>query len=121
VSDWVGDAINGCNPVTVTVTRYAVPVVVNGRRQALVVDSAFPIVASIQPLSGQDLKWLPEGLRTERTKKIYTQTELYTVEASASTVPDRLSYRGVDYLVNRKFDWEDTGDYFKFVITAVDR
>jgi hypothetical protein len=121
MSDWVGDAINGCNPVTVTVTRYAAPVVTKGRRQDLVVDSTFEIVASIQPLSGKDLQQLPEGMRTERTKKIYTQTELFTAEVSASTVPDRLSYDGVDYLVSRSFDWEDTGDYYKLIITAVDR
>lgn len=121
MSEFVGDAINACNPVTVTATRYAVPVVTKGRRQGLVVDSTFPVVASIQPLSPQELQQLPEGMRTQGRKKVYTQTELFTAEVAQSDVADRFDYQGVTYMIESKADWEDFGDYFKFVAVRIDR
>ena len=119
--DWVGDAISWCNPPTVTVTRYAAPVVIAGRRQALVEDSTFPIVASIQPLSPQELQQLPEGMRTQGVKKVYTQTELFTVETAESKVADRFDYKDVTYMIKSKADWDDYGDYFKFLAVRIDR
>jgi hypothetical protein len=121
VSAWVGDAINACNPVTVTVTRYLAPVVTAGRRQDLVVDTTFSMIASIQPLTQQELQLLPEGMRTQGRVKVYTQTELFTLKQATAIPPDRFSYGGVDYLVERKDDWEDYGDYFKFIAVRVNR
>ena len=121
MSSFVGDAIHGCNPVTVTVTRYLAPVVTKGRRQGLVVDTTFPMTASIQPLSMQELQRLPEGMRSQGRVKVYTQIELFTLKQPTGIPPDRFSYNGVDYLVETKDDWEDTGDYFKFIAVRVDR
>jgi hypothetical protein len=50
--------------------------------------------ASVQPASSKDLLLLPEGERTRETVKVYTATELFTVDVVASRPADRFVYDG---------------------------
>lgn len=53
------------------------------------------ITASVQPAQGEDLQALPEGLRSRRTIKVYTTTELRTADQQAGTSPDQLVLSGL--------------------------
>lgn len=59
------------------------------------------IVASLQPVSGQDLMHLPEGQRTKTVIKLYTNTVLYTVREAVSKVADIIVWEGKEYEVSR--------------------
>lgn len=55
------------------------------------------ITASLHPLSGEDLRQLPEGRRTDQTYKLYTSMLLNTVTADAN--PDYTMITGSKYEV----------------------
>lgn len=54
------------------------------------VESTFEIMGSVQPLNGEELQRLPENLRTKRTVKIYTKTE---VENNDTVVIDSTDFQ----------------------------
>jgi hypothetical protein len=65
--------------------------------------STVPIMATIQPVSDQDLKALPEGTRSSDVVKIYTETLLYTVEdKGVNQQPDRITWFGAVYEITSK-------------------
>lgn len=106
------DAIEDCS-VDLVGTRFASPTVVNGRVTAKAIESTFDFRGSIQPLSGRELKQLPEGSRDQNRKKLYTATELFTVRSSASKLPDHVTYKGETFIVDKVADWDDLGGYFR--------
>ena len=75
-----------------TITRYASGTMVKGRYVAGST-STLTIQASIQPVSGEDLKPLPEGRRLDDFVKVYTDSNLQTLPSQ----PDRLTWRGYTY------------------------
>jgi len=65
--------------------------------------STVSIMATIQPVSDQDLKALPEGTRSSDVVKIYTDTVLYTVEDQGTNQqPDRITWFGHVYEITSK-------------------
>jgi hypothetical protein len=58
------------------------------------------IQAHIQPAKGIELQDLPEGRHGRDTIKIYTVTELKTVDETAKTQPDQIVYLGKKYQVD---------------------
>ncbi len=121
MSDPVGEAIEACEPPQVEVTRFRAVPVSRGRVVGKLDESRFVIEASVQPLTQKELQLLPEGARTQGRVKIYTQTELLTAEVSECKMPDRIRYRGVEYLVKEVDDWVDAGGYFKAIGVRTER
>ena len=48
------------------------------------------ITASVQPFGARELQLLPEGWRSRQPRKIYTETELRTVDQHGETSADRI-------------------------------
>lgn len=93
---------------TYTVTRTEVGEYTQGRYTSGGT-STFSIVADVQDVSGRVLKDLPEGLRAEDTKVIYTVIELrglYPIRPAASgsddpaNEPDKIEIEGEMYRVH---------------------
>lgn len=54
------------------------------------------IMATIQPVTGEDMKTLPEGRRLSDYVKVYTSTEVFPVSETIQQ-PDQLVWRGSTY------------------------
>jgi hypothetical protein len=67
--------------------------------------STFTIEASVQPMSGQEMKLLPENRREEEWTKIYTDTELYSAEKGSTGNADIVTIAGNSYEVFKIFPW----------------
>jgi hypothetical protein len=74
---------------TLNVTRYSSGGFVDGEWVEGAA-SAFTIQASVQPVNGRELETLPEGQRTRRTYKVYTDTLLQV--ATPESRSDRIAY-----------------------------
>jgi hypothetical protein len=70
-------------------------------------DSTFEIQASIQPISGSDMKLLPENRREEEITKLYTDTKLNGIIKGSGLNPDFVVIDGVDHEVIRTFNWRN--------------
>jgi hypothetical protein len=121
MSDWVGDAIAACEPVEAELVRYLPPPMVDGQVVGELEESSIPVLCSIQPMTQKELQLLPEGMRARGRVKIYTQTEMHTVERSECNVPDRVRYRDVEYLVEMVDTWLDQADYYKVIAVRTTR
>lgn len=75
-------AIASFSTGTYTVTRTAAGSSTLGRYTAGAT-STFDIVASVQPVTGRDLLAMPEGLRADETRIVYTTTELRALTAAS--------------------------------------
>ena len=96
-----------------TVTRVTPPVgpaFVDGLPSAATLSSVL-ITASIQPLSGQQLRTRPELRDLGGAMRLFTATALQTQP------PDRLTYQGHEYEVTQLLDWYEVGNYGEYVIT----
>lgn len=80
---------------TITLRRVAAQSVGSDGRGVDGSSSDTEIMASVQPAQGEDLQVLPEGLRSRRTIKVYTETELRTADQQAGTAPDKLVLSGL--------------------------
>lgn len=67
--------------------------------------STFSITAHVQPVTGRDLKTLPEGQRAEDSRIVYTTTELRATAGG----PDSISIGGEAYEVTRVETWSGLG------------
>lgn len=66
-------------------------------------ETTLTIMASVQPLSDQDLVAVPEGRRESDMVKIYTDTDLYSQgDRGSGQSPDRLVWIGEDYEISSK-------------------
>jgi len=83
--------------------------------------STVPIMATIQPVSDQDLKALPEGTRSSDVVKIYTETLLYTVEdKGVNQQPDRITWFGAVYEITSKSVRQmDIISHYRYMATKV--
>ena len=84
--------------VDVSVTREAAPTVVVGDIVRGAAET-FTIRAHVQPVKGPELANYPEGMRTRRAIRLYTETALRAVDDEAGTPPDRLTYDGATFEV----------------------
>ena len=102
---------------TYTVTRSTPGAVTNGRKSASS-SSTFTIEASEQPLSGRDLRALPEGERTDDKIKLYTETELRT--RTGTHEADTIVIGSYTYKVITVQTWNGLGSiYYKAIISKV--
>lgn len=81
--------------------------------------STVNIVASIQPMSGDDLKSLAEGQHTEDTRVCFTETELKT--RAAGFEPDRVPVDGKTFEVIRVEKWtaDKWGTHYRCYLSKV--
>lgn len=102
-----------------SVRRFAAPVLDAATgRYTEGVESTVEISASFQPLSRSELEFLPEGRREEHAYKIYTATELRTLQDG--TNPDRVVIDGVDYEVYSRLPWRNSIiNHYKFLVMKV--
>jgi len=101
------DVIADLGTGTYTVWRTAEGAYVAGRYAAGAA-SSFEVVACVQPVTGWDLKNLPEAQHAEETKVIYCATELRT--RTTEQEPDRIVIDGAYYEIFRVEKWEAFGD-----------
>ena len=115
----LSDAVLQCS-VEAVVTRHVSVGLEKGRKKDPRVEQ-FCVDAAITPMTGQDLKRLPEGQMVEGSVLIITPTELKTENSSACRIADRLDYRGVTYQISMVNDWFDAGGFYECFGTRLDR
>lgn len=105
-------------PGGITIRRGSAGSSVKGRfTKGATLDTA-GVVASVQPITGSELERLPEGLRSKRPEKLYSETELKQVDVGAGTPPDLVIWDGEIWEVQRVrlHTW---GGYYKAIIVKV--
>ncbi len=66
-------------------------------------ESTVSIMASVQPMSGEDIVAVPEGRRASDMVKLYTDSDLFSQgDAGSGQSPDRLVWLGKDYEIHSK-------------------
>lgn len=81
-------------------------------------ETTFTIEASVQPLSGSDIRLLPENRREEELTKIYTDSELRASEKGSAGNCDIVVIKGRDYEVVTEFPWENNViNHFKYILS----
>lgn len=78
-----------------------------------------PIVAMVQPLSGRDLKRMPEGMQTSELRAIWTTSELKL--AGGGFEPDLVTVDGISWEVQLFEDWAVLGNYRRYIAAKVDK
>jgi hypothetical protein len=99
--------IASLNPGTYTVKRRAAGTYTQGRYTAGA-QTTLSIVADVQPVTGRELRDLPEGQRGDETKLVITETELRVRQPSSES--DLVTIGGEDYRVVKVERWESFGD-----------
>jgi hypothetical protein len=120
-NEWIGDAVLACGPVTVDRVQHLPAPVIKGKASGPLETSTTQVKGSLQPMTGRELQLLPEGLRNRGVWKFYSQTSFQTADVAECGVPDRLVFDGVTYEVHQVDPWDHVADYFKIILTRVDR
>jgi hypothetical protein len=81
-----------------TVTRTATGAYVSGRYQSGEPES-FTIIADVQPVTGELLRDLPEGMRADETRVVFTTAELRALDDASE--PDVIDIDGYHWRVVR--------------------
>jgi hypothetical protein len=82
-------------------------------------ESTFEVEASVQPLSGNMVKLLPEHRRTAESILIYLEEELRTSKESEKLPADIFVYQGKNFEVFTVKNWSDITDIPHFEVVAV--
>ena len=102
---------------TYTVRRLAAGALVLGRWTPGA-SANFSIDAVVQPLTGNDLKMLPEGFHTANTRRVWTETPLKVTEDGSE--PDTIEIGGEDYRVIQSQSWVGLGgDHYAAIVAKV--
>jgi hypothetical protein len=76
------------------------------------------IQASIQPAGDSDVQTLPEGRRERKAFRLYTITDLVSLQESEN--PDRATLFGEEYEVVTKNPWQNgVIPHFKYIVVKV--
>lgn len=113
----MSDVVNSMLTDAYTVSRRSPSAYVDGRLQPST-DSILVIDASVQPLVGPaDLQRLPEGMRTDEARVIFTTTELFTQGPGQD--PDIISIEGFAYEVHTVEAWGNVGNYYRAIASKM--
>ena len=93
---------------TYDVKRKTTGTTVAGRYTAAAETTLSAVVMSIQPVNGTDIQALPEGQHSENTRKVYTNTELFT--RTPTNDPDEIVIDSERWVVITVERWEAFGD-----------
>lgn len=113
-SEWLGDAVLDC-AVTLTITRRLPGSYNDDGRFVRGGTTTLDIQATVQPLNGRELQLLFQNTNAGETIKLYTKSELNVGDPPSGIQPDRFDYLGRTYEVQNVFDWENLGDYYKYI------
>lgn len=72
-----------------------------------------PLIASVQPASGEDLQRLPEGVSATDLLTVFTRTPLITADTTTGRDADVIVVGGEEYEVVSVEGWADSGGYYK--------
>lgn len=114
----LGCAVDDCS-VELNGIRFLPGMVVAGRLEQKAQEQAFTFLGSFQPMTDREMMRLPEGSRNDGRAKVYTRTELKTVDTSEARIADRIEYKGVTYQVDKVHDWDDLGAFFKVEVVRM--
>ena len=113
LSDVVGQFATGSYVVTRRTTT-----IVNGRRSVSGSPTTVTITGSVQPVDGDKVKALPEGVRLEDTLVLYTPTALQ-IGGSTTLEPDVVAANGGNYRLLSRLEWAAAGGYYKYLMAKV--
>ncbi len=99
-----------------TGTRHDAPTITDGRRAA---GSTSPLSfrGVVQPMSGEELRREVPGTRADAGIRIWTDTELRTVDASSGTPPDDVVWNGDTYQVVQVDRRQPLGNFWRVTAT----
>ena len=84
------------------------------------------ITASIQPVTGEDMEELPEARRESEAYKMYTSTEIKTIqEAGSDQNADRVLFFGKEFEVHQVNPWQNNSNFknvnhYKYLVLRID-
>lgn len=78
-------------------------------------ERSFTVLGTIQPMDAKSMLLLPEGERTKETIRIYTGTELMTVDLKTGRKADVVTYRFREYEVHSVKFWESLIPHFQII------
>ena len=107
----LADSINDLASGTYTVTRRARPSVSAGLATEGAIARTFSIVASVQPASGREAQFFPEGTRVVDMRTVWTATEALT-PGDAQYVADEIAIAGEAFEVVHVPDWHSPDETF---------
>jgi len=77
--------------------------------------------ASLQPLAGDELETLPEGLREKGAYRLYTDFALRAENQQAETIGDKVTLFGKEYLVVFVEPWQNNViPHYKAIVSEAD-
>lgn len=85
------------------------------------------ITASIQPLTGEEMQELPAGRRLSEAYKMYTSTQVRTVQdAGSNQNADRVVFNGKEYEIHEVNPWQNNTNFsivnhYKYMILRIDQ
>lgn len=104
---------------TIQVTRRVAGTYVNGRYQPDPSPVVLDVAAVVQVIRPEEMEEASEGRRTGEGIAIWTETQLYPVQAPVSAPagrqPDLVAYEGETYQVDSERDWNVLGGYRKYI------
>ncbi len=103
---------------TYTVTRRATGSLANGDWTPGA-SSTFTVEADLQPLSGNDLKILPEGQHGEEMQKLYLSVELFTARLDKEA--DQITIDGAEWKVINVRKYTILTGNFKVIVARIDQ
>lgn len=98
---------------TYTVTRTGAATAYTDGIRAAPATTTLSVVGVVQPIPGKDLERLPEGIRDNEVKYLWTKVEL---KCGPDTEPDRVSVEGSTWQVEEVRKWDTLGAYWRAVI-----
>ena len=82
--------------------------------------STFTIAASVQPLTETDAKDLPEGMRVDDVRWVYTDSEIRTVQTqNGQDLPDELEFDGSKWRVYRVAQYTVLSGHYRAQVTRI--
>lgn len=82
---------------------------------------SFNIRASKQPMTPEDIQILPENLRTKKSYRIYTITELRPVNTTEETDADTITIESETYTVHSVEKWTKLHPHYKCIVVRNER
>lgn len=104
----------------ITITRKAAGTYVNGLYVAGAT-STISAVGSIQPLSGREQLSLMSLQHAKEIYKLYTSTEIFTVDEGTGKTADLVSFQGKVFEVQKVEKWEYDFSFFKAFLVRVEQ
>lgn len=78
------------------------------------------ITASVQPLRGKEMEMLPEARRESQAYKLYTDTQLFTVDTTTNKNPDQVQINGDWHEVLIVEDWQnEILNHYKVIVVKL--